>query len=414
LNGARTFTVQLSAPTGNGTLIGANPVSTVTLNDDERGVRFDLPTYTITEGGSAVIKVKRMGPATTSITANWATVNGTAISGTDFGVLNSVTPRTGTLAWGIGDATDKTITIPSIQNLIGGQPNRSFTVTLAPSLGVVLGAPTTAAVTIQDDDIPPESNVRFDVAKTVVLENVGNVVLTLHREDVGGGFGRAASVKYSTLAGTALALTDFTAVTGGTVNWAAGDSADKTISIAIINNTTPEPPKAFKVVLSSPTPGLGFGTPTETSVTILDDDEVFPPHGAIPAGFAQAVGATKGWHVSNDPTPAEGSFSLKSDEIDDGETAGLEMTGTFTVSGSVSFKVKVSSEPTYDVLRFYIDGVLKQSWSGTTIATWQSSNVFPISPGLHTLKWAYEKDGSVSVGMDAAYIDALVTPAFAP
>jgi len=413
LNGARNFTVQLSAPTGSGTLIGANPVANVTLNDDERGLVFAQPGYTITEGGSTAIKVKRIGPVTTAITATWTTVNGTAISGTDFGAAGSVAARSGTLSWAIGDGADKTITIASIQNLIGGQPDRTFTVNLTPSSGVVLGSPGSTVVTIQDDDIPPQSNVRFDTDKIVVLENVGNAVLTLHREDAGGGFGLAASVKYSTLSGTALATTDFVAVTGGTVSWAAGDSTDKQVSIGIVNNTTAEPPKAFKVQLSSPTAGLGFGTPNQASVTILDDDELFPPHGAIPAGFAQAAGATKGWHVSNDPSPAEGAFALKSDEIDDGETAGLEMTGMFA-GGNVSFKVKISSEPTYDVLRFYIDGVLQQSWSGTAIATWQASSSFPVSPGPHTLKWAYEKDGSVSVGMDAAYIDALVTPAFVP
>jgi len=42
------------------------------------------------------------------------------------------------------------------------------------------------------------------------------------------------------------------------------------------------------------------------------------------------------------------------------------------------------------------------------------SSTFPIGLGAHTLRWVYAKDGSVAVGMDAAYIDALVTPAFTP
>jgi len=414
LNGARTFTVSLDSPTGAN--IGTISTITVTLNDDERGVRFDSATYFITEGESTAIKVKRMGPTTAAMTATWATVNGSAVSGTDFGTAGVVAPRTGSLSWGIGDATDKTIIIPSIQNGIDGQPNRSFNVVLTPGGGISLGAPGTTTVTIQDDDILAESQVRFDVTKLVVVENVGTAVLTLHRELTGAtpSFARDVTVKYATVAGTALATSDYLAVTNGTVHWGPGDSADKPINITIVNNTIAEPTESFKVVLSAPTPGFKIAdTPPEATITILDDDEAFPLDGVIPAGFSQAAGTTKSWHVSNDPGAYEGAFTLKSDEIDDGETAGIEMNGTFT-AGTVAFKVKVSSEAGFDKLQFYIDGLLKQEWSGTAVAGWQSAS-FPITPtAVHSLKWVYVKDGSVSVGMDAVYIDGLTTSGFTP
>lgn len=38
----------------------------------------------------------------------------------------------------------------------------------------------------------------------------------------------------------------------------------------------------------------------------------------------------------------------------------------------------------------------------------------PIGAGAHTLKWSYQKDASVDVGLDAAYLDGLVTPSFTP
>ena len=408
LNGARNFTVTLDTPTG--TLIGANPTVTVTINDDERGVKFASSTYSFKENDPPpAIKVSRVGATTSAITATWATVNGTAISGVDFGVKGTLTPRTGTLSWAIGDGADKTITIPSIDNTIGGQPDRSFTVTLTPGANVLLGSPATTTVTITDDDLTPQSNVRFDVPKVVVLESVGNVVLTLHRELAPlGSFALPADVKYSTVAGTALATSDYIAVTNGNVHWDAGDSSDKTVSIGIVNNTVAEPTEWFKVVLSNPASGLGFGSPTETQVTILDDDEVFPQDGAIPAGFSQTLGATKSWHVSNDPTAFEGVFSLKTDEIDDGESAGIDFTRLFG-GGTVTFHVKISSEPNFDVLQFYVDGVLRQSWSGTAVPGWQTYST-TITGGTHTLRWLYVKDGSVSVGADAAYIDGLVTP----
>src|SRR6185436_20559560 len=163
--------------------------------------------------------------------------------------------------------------------------------------------------------------------------------------------------------------------------WGPGDSADKTINITIVNNTVAEPTESFKVVLSAPTAGLGFANnPPEATISILDDDEAFPLDGVIPAGFSQAVGTTRSWHVSNEPGAYEGAFTLKSDEIDDGETAGIEMNGTFG-AGTVTFKVKISSEPNFDELRFFIDDVLQQKWSGTAVAGWQSAS-FPLGAGV--------------------------------
>ena len=89
------------------------------------------------------------------------------------------------------------------------------------------------------------------------------------------------------------------------------------------------------------------------------------------------------------------------------------MAGTFA-AGNVSFRVKISSEANFDVLEFYIDGLLRQSWSGTTVAGWQASSTFHIDGGPHTLRWLYVKDASVSVGMDRAFLDGLVTPNFTP
>jgi hypothetical protein len=69
---------------------------------------------------------------------------------------------------------------------------------------------------------------------------------------------------------------------------------------------------------------------------------------------------------------------------------------------TVQFDLKVSSEPTYDFLSFSVDGQEVQRWSGSVGWT-QFSHT--LSPGSHVLEWAYEKDGSVSQGSDAAWID---------
>jgi V8-like Glu-specific endopeptidase len=76
------------------------------------------------------------------------------------------------------------------------------------------------------------------------------------------------------------------------------------------------------------------------------------------------------------------------------------------VSGytSVKFYWKVSSESSYDYLKFYIDGVLQDQVSGTVDWTQQS---YSVSSGSHTLKWTYAKDYSVSSGSDKGWVDKL-------
>jgi hypothetical protein len=69
---------------------------------------------------------------------------------------------------------------------------------------------------------------------------------------------------------------------------------------------------------------------------------------------------------------------------------------------TIQFDVRVSSEPTYDFLSFSVDGQEVKRWSGNVGWTQYSHT---LSPGSHSLEWAYVKDGSGSSGSDAAWID---------
>ena len=103
-----------------------------------------------------------------------------------------------------------------------------------------------------------------------MTENAGSVVLTVNRVNLGGGFGAAASVSYATQASTALAGTDFVATTG-TLSWAAGDSAPKTITIPVVNNSVAEGSEVFRVNLTGASAGTRIGTPS-VQVSIRDDE----------------------------------------------------------------------------------------------------------------------------------------------
>ena len=73
----------------------------------------------------------------------------------------------------------------------------------------------------------------------------------------------------------------------------------------------------------------------------------------------------------------------------------------------ISFMKKVSSETDYDFLRFYINDIEMDSWSGED--DW-SYNVYNVDTGLNVFKWAYQKDFSVNQGLDAAWIDEVFLP----
>lgn len=75
---------------------------------------------------------------------------------------------------------------------------------------------------------------------------------------------------------------------------------------------------------------------------------------------------------------------------------------TVNAPGHLSFYWKVYSEPVWDCLKFYIDNVLRAQISGLT--DWQS-RAYYFSSGTHTLKWVYEKDGSVNSGHDRGWLD---------
>ncbi len=80
------------------------------------------------------------------------------------------------------------------------------------------------------------------------------------------------------------------------------------------------------------------------------------------------------------------------------------METTITGKTTVKFYWKVSSEASYDYLKFYIDGVLKHQIAGT--AAW-AQKVYTVTTGSHTLKWVYAKDASVSSGSDTGWVDKL-------
>ena len=406
--GAKVFSVSLSEP--DGATLGTSSAN-VTINDDETGLAFEQPSYEVSETTTTIsLRVTRTGSASTSARVTWAAVNGSAIAGRDYGTTGVSTPPTGTLLWGVGDMAPKTISI-RIMNDSLSEGTLGFTVELRSPMGTTISSPGTTQVSILDDDVAPESGFAFSQPKFLVLENGGEATISVTRSALaGGGLSRSASVNYATASSTAMAGSDFT-TRSGTLSWGAGEGGTKTFTVPIVNDSTAETPETFRVTLSSPSSGASIPEP-DGFVLIVDDDESFPPQGAMPDDWTVPSGASAGWFVSNEPGSYEGAFSLRSEAIGDGEAAQVEVAGNFT-GGTVAFRVRVSSEERFDAIRFYVDGTMVREWSGRAITGWQMFTM-TLPSGAHTLRWSYEKDGSAALGEDAAWIDAVVLPARTP
>ena len=106
--------------------------------------------------------------------------------------------------------------------------------------------------------------VHFSAATAAGAEGTA---LTLTATRTGGSFG-ALSMNYATQAGTAPA-TRYTPVSG-TLSWADGETASKTIAVPLVNDATTEPDQTLALNLGIPLGGSSTSAPWQTTITITD------------------------------------------------------------------------------------------------------------------------------------------------
>lgn len=180
---------------GGGGSSGANsdPVSPGTL-------QFTQASVSSTEGnGTVLISVNRTGGADGAVSVRYATGDGTAGAGTDY------TSAAGTLSWADGDSSTKSVSVSVLEDA-AVEGDETFTVTLSSPSGATLGAPSTATVTILDNDAPLNPGiVQFGAASYGVAESEGVATVTVVRSSGADG---AASVQYATANGTAVGGSD--------------------------------------------------------------------------------------------------------------------------------------------------------------------------------------------------------------
>jgi hypothetical protein len=118
------------------------------------------------------------------------------------------------------------------------------------------------------------------------------------------------------------------------------------------------------------------------------------------------------WSIVGGGAQYEGNYCIKSGAIPNYGVTSFYINYVMNTPDSIKFYKKVSSESTYDFLRFYIDGNMIEEWSGTS-DVW-SLEKYPVTAGYHIFKWEYMKDFYQIGGSDCAWIDYIVLPEGVP
>lgn len=115
--------------------------------------------------------------------------------------------------------------------------------------------------------------------------------------------------------------------------------------------------------------------------------------------------------ITDDKIKYSNEQSKRSGYIYHSQSSGIETTINCVNDGEISFFVKTSCEDdildNYDYLAFFIDNVEIERWDGEK--DWEKFT-YPVTKGEHTFSWIYRKDGSMSDGMDCAWIDYISFP----
>ena len=214
---------------------------------------FGSTNYTVNESaGSATVTVLRTNGFTGDVSANFSTLDGTAVANINYTSNSaSVQVRRNTSSGAI-----------TISFLTNNPPQAPVTFSIglsAPGGGAVIIPPTNTTVTIVDD---LRTGVAFLNATNTFLETNGTATVAVERL---GNTNNAFSVHYFTTNGTAMSGTNYQA-NSGILNFGPGQTFAG-ITLTLLNNADVSNLQ-FGVVLTGPSAGVPLGSPSNSVVVI--------------------------------------------------------------------------------------------------------------------------------------------------
>ncbi len=259
LRGSRTVNLALGNPLGADARLGQ---ATAVLTIEEGAipaaaagtVRLVAPA-SVLEGGAAVLTFVRSGGTDGGVTVQWTPVDGTARTALDY------TAAGGTLTFATGETTKQA----TVQTLADGavEGDETFHVRLQNPMGLTLGTPSAATITILD----AQPGLQFAEAASTVSEAAASATIRVVRTGPATG---TVIVRYSTSPATAQPGTDYTPV-GGVLTFASNVRA-ATFTVPILADALVESPEALVLTLSEPSLPAQLGPQRTATLTILDND----------------------------------------------------------------------------------------------------------------------------------------------
>jgi uncharacterized delta-60 repeat protein len=235
-----------AAGTSNGTFAEAHY-----LQQSSSSFQFSSPVFSVVENaGTATLTVTRTGNLNSPATVQFATSDSTAHAGMDY------TTASGPLNFAANQSSASIqVTITDNAQIL----NKTFNVTLSsPTGGALLGNPGIAQVLIT---AATSGQVQFSSTSYTVAENGGSATITVLRSP---GSTTAATVNFMTSDNTAVAGTNYRAISGSLPFGIGQTSATFTIPILDTMDTTA---RTVNLTLTNAT-GTALGSPTTAVLTI--------------------------------------------------------------------------------------------------------------------------------------------------
>ena len=268
--------VTVTVGTGTGYTVGTSSSASVTVNDDDSpAATIKAGTSPVTEGTAASFTVELSTAAPSGGLSISLTV--ADVSGSDF--VASANEGAKTLSFAEGD-TSKTYTVATVADSVD-EASGDVTVTVGTGTGYTVGTPSSASVTVNDDDVPEAT---ISAGTSPVTEGTA-ASFTVQLSIAAPSGGLSISLTVADVSGS-----DFVASANEgskTLSFAAGDTS-KTYTVATVSDTVDEASGAVKVTVGTGT-GYTVGTTSSASVTVNDDDA---PAASIKAGTSPVTEGT--------------------------------------------------------------------------------------------------------------------------
>ena len=246
--GAETFGLNLSNAT-TGVIVRSSATAAIGANDATAvsQPKISVSDLTVGEGDTyADVIVSLSAPSQNTVTVGYATASWTADT-------NDYDSLSGTLTFNPGETT-KVVRLDIEDRFTDAEVIERFKLVLSNPTNATLGREGYGWVTIVDNNTVKD-NPEIHVRDIVVDESAGTASfqVTLGRT-LGQSAGGTVSVDFATADGSASAGSDYLAKSG-TLTFLPGESV-KTVTVDLLNDTTPESTETFSLVLSNAATGV--------------------------------------------------------------------------------------------------------------------------------------------------------------